>query len=469
MGNTFFYQKVKKKNSQITWKDILSESTKKHSRQELDYALSAGTSMNSATEENMLAKWHKPWVWFPVMKVGLLFVIALYALFYVTVMLTGSAAGLEFMVLILPPIVFPCILLIFLWELNIPKNISIYELLAYFLLGGCISFAVTNVMFLVVEGGPASYAAFREEPAKLAAVVVFLLYISKKKKIYGVTGLVLGAAVGAGFGGFESVVYAFGMPSFEEGIQNQLLRGRFALGGHVVFCAPYGAALALGMKNSKLSGSAFLSGDFLLTFAMSTAMHYVWNSDFGITDIYLYYAKNIAVIILLWLELLYIVKKCLYQVISIGKYRSGQAEDKPPAFGGAGTSGSPAAQGTAGRVSAAAGSVYGRTPAAEAGMVVCVGGALKGAVWKLEPGVVIVAGRGEGCTIRFPAQAHGVSRQHCSLCFVQGSWTVKDLNSSYGTYINGNRRLAAGEEQKLRSGDVLYLGTKENAFRVTLP
>jgi hypothetical protein len=51
----------------------------------------------------------------------------------------------------------------------------------------------------------------------------------------------------------------------------------------------------------------------------------------------------------------------------------------------------------------------------------------------------------------------GVSRQHASISFKDGSFVIEDLNSSNGTWINENR-LAANEPRPLRNGDVIRLG-----------
>jgi hypothetical protein len=56
-------------------------------------------------------------------------------------------------------------------------------------------------------------------------------------------------------------------------------------------------------------------------------------------------------------------------------------------------------------------------------------------------------------------QAHllGVSRQHAAINYVDGSFTIEDLNSSNGTWVNENR-LAPNQPRPLRNGDVLRLG-----------
>jgi hypothetical protein len=56
-------------------------------------------------------------------------------------------------------------------------------------------------------------------------------------------------------------------------------------------------------------------------------------------------------------------------------------------------------------------------------------------------------------------QAHmlGVSRQHAAITFSDGNYTIEDLNSSNGTWINENR-LMPNQPRPLRNGDVVRLG-----------
>ena len=442
MGNTFFYRQVKSGGDEITWKDIFSECRRKHTRQELEYALSAGTSMNQVSEADMLKKWQKPWVFYPLRKGGLLLVFLTYLILFATIFITGIVTtGLVDMVMIIPPIVIPFILLIFIWELNIPKNISIYELLAYFVFGGLLSFALTAFMYVFVGDGPgifaASTAALREEPAKLFAAVILLLLFPKNKKIYGLTGLVVGAAVGAGFGGFESVEYAFmiqGEGFLLGAIYNQIIRGIFALGGHVLYCAPYVGALALAAQRGRIGLQCFLDRDFLLLFAASTGLHFLWNADMG------GFVKYILIIVVLWVELLYVVKKCLYQVVQPVQYKSSGAPADIPAAG---------ARGTAIQIAGLAGPV-------------------KGMVWRGGTGDLLTIGRGEGCRIRVPQDTRGISRNHCTIRFSAQGWVLVDDNSTYGTFLGNGYRLLPGKEQKLNSGDVICLGGKENAFRIII-
>jgi predicted component of type VI protein secretion system len=62
-------------------------------------------------------------------------------------------------------------------------------------------------------------------------------------------------------------------------------------------------------------------------------------------------------------------------------------------------------------------------------------------------------GRHDDCLIRI--RSSQVSRRHCELLEDGGALIVRDLGSSNGTYVNGNRVLG---QQRLSPGDVLTVG-----------
>lgn len=438
MAYTEFYQQLETDSAKITWKDVFSEYKKKHTKADLEYALLAGTSLDSATEENMLRKWKKPWVFYPLAKSGLALVAMIYGLLYISIVFFQGVTFLE-MVNIIPPLIIPMIVMVFIWELNIPRNISIYDLLKYFLVGGLLSFFVLIIMFEFINGGDASWAAFREEPAKLAASLALLHFFSKKKKVYGLTGLVIGAAVGAGFGGFESVAYA--VSAGENGILvvvfNEIIRGIFALGGHTVYCAPYVAAIALEMKDSRLTWHHFLSRDFLITFTCSTAAHFIWNSNLFHE---FFVMKHIVIIILLWVELLYIARKCLQQAVVIGRRRqesSGGDLTRPLDY---------------------AGSIQ----------IICISGPAKGVCRQFFGNEPITIGRNADMDFCITGPVRGVSRQHCSIQKTPRGWVIRDMNSTYGTFTNRKQKLMPGIDYVLQSDEIIYLAGKENAFQITI-
>lgn len=64
----------------------------------------------------------------------------------------------------------------------------------------------------------------------------------------------------------------------------------------------------------------------------------------------------------------------------------------------------------------------------------------------------------------YPAGTPGVSRVHCVLMVDGVTVWLKDLGSSYGTLLEGGRRLAANESVQLHIGERFYLGSEKEAF-----
>lgn len=71
---------------------------------------------------------------------------------------------------------------------------------------------------------------------------------------------------------------------------------------------------------------------------------------------------------------------------------------------------------------------------------------------RLGPGVTVV-GRQEGCQLQIKSSQ--VSRKHCELFERDGRLIVKDLNSSNGTFVNGQRIQG---QRVLAPGDELSIG-----------
>ena len=69
---------------------------------------------------------------------------------------------------------------------------------------------------------------------------------------------------------------------------------------------------------------------------------------------------------------------------------------------------------------------------------------------------ILLVGRRESCDIslQFPS----VSSHHCELEFKEGFWSVRDLNSTNGIKVNGERT----DFKWLMPGDTLTIGKKLN-------
>lgn len=424
MGNTEFFREASKRDSRIEWKDIFSESFVKHSKADREYAMQTGTLARQVPESRMLATWQRPWLWWPMAKAGLLLIVVLYAAELIPLVFFGTGtSAMEQMCTIIPPLIVPLIMMIFFWEMNIPQNISLGDMGGFYIAAGIVSFVVTALAFLPVPSElPAAYAALREEPAKLAATLLILYYIQnvQKKKIYGLTGLVVGAAVGAAFSGLESVSYALnisGRASLSAVATNQLMRGMLAIAGHVAYCIPYSCAIALNTRQGKITAASVFCPQTICAFLISVVMHWVWNSS-GILI-------QVALCCLAPFRYIYWIRKSLAQIVSI------------------------------------CGPVQRHTAAAGTGITLrCNSTSLQGTCWKSTGEPLVIGRQRDKCTLCFPPDTPGVSREHCRVFLAAEGWMVQDLNSSYGTYVDG-KRLAPFEAVPIHQGSSLYLGSKK--------
>ena len=95
----------------------------------------------------------------------------------------------------------------------------------------------------------------------------------------------------------------------------------------------------------------------------------------------------------------------------------------------------------------------------------CLSGAFAGKRFSLENSVRIGRDPGKNDLV-FPQNTQGVSGVHCVLMVDRNTVWLKDLGSTYGTYIAGGRRLAANEAVQLKVGDKFWLGSENEVFVV---
>ena len=271
-GNTEFYDKAA--NQSLSFKDIFQGVLAHHNKTDMEKLFIAGTSASTPQEKDMLQEWRKPWLFARVFLIGLVLSVLMYWLSKETpVALAGY--------FIVSASFIPIAVLIFFWELNIPRNIPFYEVLLMLLVGGVLSLVITillNKVIIAPKSMGASFAAFVEEPAKVAALAFFL---RKRDKKYILNGILIGAAVGAGFAMFESAGYVFlNSASYQDLIDMAIIRGAGNLGSHAIYAALEGGALAMIKKHHDLQASHFIQLDFLKYLAVSIALHYMNNASF---------------------------------------------------------------------------------------------------------------------------------------------------------------------------------------------
>ena len=80
-------------------------------------------------------------------------------------------------------------------------------------------------------------------------------------------------------------------------------------------------------------------------------------------------------------------------------------------------------------------------------------------------GEIIIGRHPQRCTLCYPIDERGISSVHCRLQMADGTLTITDLGSSYGTFVNGDP-LAQNTPLVLQNGDAFWLADPTNTFIV---
>lgn len=465
-NRTFF------KNAQqgsMTLKDIFSDVTRKHTPEESARVLIAGTSLTTPDEADMLAGWQKPFLF---ARFGLVTLICM----VMFGLLGGMAQGANDAFLLCMSFMIPMVLLILTWEMNIPRSISLMEVLKVVAIGGGLSliFAIAMFMLNLTEGF--FNAPIAEEPAKFAVVYILL---KRKNRKYILEGMLLGMAVGTGFavvetfgyimgsardGLIDACMYAFNnsldvtygelySASHQEGLRVAVLRAFNAFAGHGFYAALYSGGLMIAKGAEPVNPKHLLSKSFLICFAISCVLHGLNNApitsvifpDFEIGG-YTFWTYSVVQTIIAVVFLLGMMKRGVNQVIQVTIAHHGGRVTRAVQSNG---SDAPVASGSAAHSAAA--------------RLEFVAGDMAGQSFGLQEGKPVTIGRHPNCQIC--VNVFSVSSCHLSVALRGNMVVVTDQGSTNGTYV-GKQRLAPQRETIVPDGTVVYLGNQNCAFRV---
>lgn len=304
-----------KSESYVKFKDLFKNTFKKHTEEELDEVFVCGSDKTTPKVEDINPKQASAWVYFKI----LLFFLIAYIPTRIGFITYGNSNFLPIMIM-LAAFAVPVTILIFFFEINLFRNIPFYKVIKYFILGGSLSLILailyfslpyfeTNATTQTFTG--ALMIGLVEEAAKAVIVAIFLF--KSKKSQYILNGLLVGAAVGAGFAAFETAGYIlrYGMSG---GVQTMLeiikLRGFLAPGGHVAWAAIEGAALMYVKGFDKLDKKHINDKRFLLICLIPVVLHGIWDMPIELP----YYLVQIAMTIIAWIVIIYFINLGLKQI-----------------------------------------------------------------------------------------------------------------------------------------------------------
>lgn len=301
-------------------RDLFSNVCKKHTRMESEEIFSAGTLKTTPAESEIATSWPKPWLFSRI----LLALLVSFGLLCVCVQQFGNINAVPG-AMFLGALAVPFSVLVFIFETNAPRNISIFEVAKMFCYGGAASLVLTLILYEIFPVGELDYTGavmvgLIEELGKILVAAVFIKQLNAK---YLLNGMLIGAAVGSGFAVFETAGYAFrfGVGTFiispridvllNEMVDILFLRGWSSIGSHVAWSAIAGAGLLLAKGSGPFETGNLTSPKFLTFFIIAVALHAVWDCPFMADDVYI---KLFALIAIAWIVILVLLSVGLKQI-----------------------------------------------------------------------------------------------------------------------------------------------------------
>lgn len=433
--NDAFYAQAEKER--IGLKDLFSQAFRRHARGAAFQAL----TRQPVSPAEALERWQKPWLFVRLLGILFLLTVLNVVAWDYRVAMTGTAYVYAYF---WACCVIPFTLMFFLWELDMFTGFSVFEAFGLALAGGvsCLVVSLPIQNALAAAGSGMVLRTFADHVILLLMAVALMSF--GRKRMYGLSGMVMGAAIGAGFTVLQlfrdavlqssSASYAFapGVESF--------------FGNHSLWLAASLGALCLRTKGERLKPLDLLDVRFLGLFILGIAENLLQSADsaalgtsFAFLNQKLFTLPILKVDVVLkepillvigWTALILTIRPCLRQALRVGNWK--RAPEKKEAI------------------------VTGRLLGLE--------GTCAGRVVSIPAGRPLRVGREQGAGM-LTLTSSSVSRTHCELFIQNGRMIVRDLGSSNGTWLNG-KRLESNRDASVKPGDRLEIGSKKERFEV---
>lgn len=280
--------------------------------EDIEEELIVGTRVTTPTLAQIPGGWPTPRIFWRILGGAL----ATYFLLYLGIAQFGNFNFLPGLIVVGSFIV-PFSVVVLFFELNTPRNVSVYQVGKMLLLGGALSLVATVLLFDVIPGSgvgslvPALLTGVTEETGKALALLIVL---GSPRYRWQLNGLLFGAAVGAGFAGFESAGYALraalGQRSIDAALDSITLRALLSPGGHVIWTAMVGSALWRVKGDRPFAASMFLHRDVVRRWGIAVVLHGAWDAHLFVHP----YLKLFVLVVAGWYVVFAILKQALAEV-----------------------------------------------------------------------------------------------------------------------------------------------------------
>lgn len=289
---------------ELKFRNLFDSVFKKHESSDIDELFACGSPKTTPPISQISREWPHPWVYSRVFMGLLVTLLALYGMWYMVQNL-NMLPGLFFV----GGLLVNASIVVLFFETNVPRNLSLVRVLEAFFVGGVMSLVFTTALHSVFPNAgvlqfvPAMLTGLIEELGKVGAAAFFLH--RTRSRNYILTGLLIGAAVGAGFAVFETAGYIFNFFNAGGGaiatlsdqmgmakeissqyyeiasssmMNNLIERAVLAFGGHVAWCAVEGGALALCDEGDGFKPGHLTDLHFIPYLIGCIVLHGIWDA-----------------------------------------------------------------------------------------------------------------------------------------------------------------------------------------------
>jgi RsiW-degrading membrane proteinase PrsW (M82 family) len=288
---------------------MFSDVFKRHTKDQADRLFIVGTKSTTPSLQKVSSRPVKPWFFSRVFLVlALSFVMLILLLFLFKS--NKAIPGLIF----IGSLAVPFSLLMMFFEINVYQNISVLQVLTTFLMGGILSLLVTMTFYMMlpirseISIESALIVGITEE---LAKCIVIIIFINLYKLNYIFNGVLIGAAIGAGFSVFESSGYVS-----EYGLVTIFTRSFQAIGTHTIWAAIIGGAIILGKKRKQpfTLNDFFTKPRFFIFFLITICLHTFWDWDIPHTGLSVSLLQELIDVIIGWFLIFVMIDAGLREV-----------------------------------------------------------------------------------------------------------------------------------------------------------
>lgn len=266
----------------ISFRDVMAPAFRRHARGEAFRAL----TRQMENPQKAVRRWQMPWMYLRLFGILLLMAAVCLACIWLDI---GALPAPYIYAFFWCGSLFPLTLAMFLWELDPFVNISIFEMMGLALLSGvvCVLFG-TPVDNSIISGYFAPVWGYVKDSVLMLGVLILVL-VCTRKRMYGLDGLALGAAIGAGYALFTMLMASIvdtpivetptGLARDFSGLTNAISASvPMLFGNHALWFAPVAGALGLRMSGEKINIRHFADVRVILLILLGFAENYLMNS-----------------------------------------------------------------------------------------------------------------------------------------------------------------------------------------------